>query len=175
MKGIRRAFVALAILWVALLPIAAFAASHSPSPSAGIGYGFAFVIYRIGSVICQQRPERSFHLFAVQMPVCARCTGIYAGAALMAAVVAWRGVDGVRLLSRSGSIRRGEPWACSIAARGVLLMSLMPNAATLVYEWSTNQMPAHWIRAMSGVMLGAAVAWIVCGITSGDTRSNVIN
>ena len=35
-------------------------------------------VYQLGSLICHQRPERSFHLAGVQMPVCARCFGLYA-------------------------------------------------------------------------------------------------
>ena len=38
--------------------------------------------YLIGGVVCHQRPERSFHLHGVQMPVCARCAGLYLGAGL---------------------------------------------------------------------------------------------
>ncbi len=38
-------------------------------------------VYGVGSLICHQLPERSYHLWAAQMPVCARCAGIYFGAA----------------------------------------------------------------------------------------------
>ena len=33
-----------------------------------------------GSWFCQQLPERSPHLFGVQLPLCWRCTGIFVGA-----------------------------------------------------------------------------------------------
>ena len=39
----------------------------------------AAVAYLLGSQICHQIAERSFHLAGAQLPVCARCTGIYAG------------------------------------------------------------------------------------------------
>ena len=42
----------------------------------------AAIVYGIGGVVCHQRPERSFYLWSTQFPVCARCAGIYAGAAL---------------------------------------------------------------------------------------------
>ena len=61
---------ALAIGWLGLL----IAGPVAPTP-------IATLLYAIGSVICHQRPERSFHLDAVQLPVCARCLGIYVGAA----------------------------------------------------------------------------------------------
>src|SRR5437773_7229118 len=80
-----RAFVAASVTWAVLLPIAPFAASQ-PAP-ARFWYGLAFVVYGAGSFICHQLPARSFHSWSAQWPVCARCTGIYFGAA-MAAVVA---------------------------------------------------------------------------------------
>jgi hypothetical protein len=33
--------------------------------------------------------------------------------------------------------------------------------ATLLYEWTTGQMPANAIRALAGGPLGAAAVWIV--------------
>jgi hypothetical protein len=81
---LRRAFIVGAVLWAAMLPAAAFAASR-PAP-ASAWYGFAFVVYGAGSVLCHQLPARSFHLWATQLPVCARCTGIYAGGAIAAVV-----------------------------------------------------------------------------------------
>lgn len=171
MSVFRRSFVVLAIVWVMLLPVAAFAASRRPSGSSTAGYALAFAVYWIGRVICHQRPERSFHLFAVQMPVCARCTGIYAGAAVAAMAMAFRGADALRVANRSRAtsgpsfarLRWVDARALSAWVAGrVLLASVLPGAATLVYEWSTGHMPTHWVRAMSGVPLGAAVAWIVC-------------
>ena len=38
--------------------------------------------YLIGGVVCHQRLDRSFHPHGVQMPVCARCAGLYLGAGL---------------------------------------------------------------------------------------------
>ena len=44
----------------------------------------AGTIYRLamlaGSLWCHQRPERSPHLFGVQLPLCWRCSGIFLGA-----------------------------------------------------------------------------------------------
>lgn len=36
----------------------------------------------IGKYICHQKPERSFFIKGHQFPVCARCTGFYAGLAV---------------------------------------------------------------------------------------------
>ena len=84
MAILRRAFVASSIAWAVLLPLAPFAASQ-PAP-APLWYGLAFAVYGAGSFICHQLPARSFHTWSAQWPVCARCTGIYFGAAVAAMV-----------------------------------------------------------------------------------------
>src|SRR5262245_8646685 len=86
MSKFRSAFIVVSIGWFALIPLATFLAGQS-SPKTTAGYGLAAVMYGIGSLVCHQRPERSVHLFGVQMPVCARCLGIYAGAAAAAALL----------------------------------------------------------------------------------------
>jgi uncharacterized membrane protein len=41
------------------------------------------IIFYFGGLVCHQRPERSPHLFGVQMPLCWRCSGILIGALLL--------------------------------------------------------------------------------------------
>jgi uncharacterized membrane protein len=57
--------------------------------AAGVPYflthGFlllAFALHRGFALICHQRPERSFWVFGAPVAVCARCLGIYLGAAI---------------------------------------------------------------------------------------------
>ena len=145
---LRRSFLALSTSWAVALPLAAFAASR---PAAGAAvYGFALTVYSIGRLICHQLPERSFHLWRATLPVCARCTGIYVGAAATAIVLA---------MTASPSRRRGE--AAKADARLVLLVSFLPTAGTLIFEWTTGITPSNWIRALAGAPLGAAVAWAI--------------
>src|SRR5687768_14239891 len=59
----------------------------------------AALMYAGGSVICHQRPERSFHLAGAQLPVCARCMGLYVGGAVGALL--WVTAAGVRRDLRS--------------------------------------------------------------------------
>jgi uncharacterized membrane protein len=157
---VRRAFIALAVGWAMLVPAATFAASRQAARSES-GAILSWVVYRIGAVICHQRPERSFSVFSTQMPVCARCAGIYAGAALMAAGVLLRTERAHRNAARS-----------IIDPRTVMLWAVLPAAATLVYEWTAGQMPGHWLRAASGLPIGVAVAWIVC--CAATARSEVM-
>src|SRR5436309_2976569 len=66
------------------MPFATFIAARSDASPAM--YVVAVAVYGAGSIICHQLPGRSFHVGSAQMPVCARCTGIYAGAAMAAAL-----------------------------------------------------------------------------------------
>jgi uncharacterized membrane protein len=153
MVRFRSLFTVLAILWVFAVPAAAFAASR-PAAASSAAYGFAYAVYAIGKLICHQRSGRSFFLFGAQLPVCARCTGIYAGAALMT-IVAWSLNLPARRPNNAGDALHG-------AARYVLLLASLPIAATLFYEWTAGETPGSWTRAASGLPLGLAVAWIVC-------------
>jgi uncharacterized membrane protein len=168
MSKFRSGFVVVSVGWFALIPLATFLAGGA-SPETPAGYGLAFVMYAIGSLICHQRPERSFHMIGVQMPVCARCLGIYAGAA--AAALLWLFSDRRSEVLRQGAIS----WPGFELARNALVISAIPIAITLAYERTTGATPANWIRAASGVSLGAAVAWIVCTVESRHDRVDTVN
>ena len=134
-----------AVLWAAVLPSAAYLATLTSGPA----QLFTAAVYGLGSVICHQRADRSFHLFAEQLPVCARCTGLYAGAALTAVAHLW-------------GVRRAMPAAdLTPAARRLLTIAALPMAASIVYEWSTGDVPANLARAATGIILGAAVAYVI--------------
>ena len=160
MDWLRRAFLGAATVWPMALLLAPAAAAR-PQLST-IGYPFALAVYAAGSLICHQRPERSFHLLGVQLPVCARCLGVYAGAALVSVIMAARPDCSPSL--RFGGARRAAARGGGSAPRTVLLISALPTAATLLVEWTTGHTPGNWTRALSGVPLGAAVAWIVSGV-----------
>ena len=150
MKIFRVTFAGAAIIWVVALVLAPFAAGrpHATTP----WHAFAFVAYAVGSVICHQLPERSFHLWAASIPVCARCTGIYFGAA--AAAIA------VRVKVHTVRVEADTTYGAKMA----LILAVIPILATLVYEWTSGHTPANWIRAATGVPMGAAVGWIISAI-----------
>jgi len=124
-----------AAVWLALLILAPVL----PTPAAA-------ALYAVGSQICHQRPERSFHLFAAQLPVCARCLGVYAGAALGSTVVL-----GSRWRSR----------VTTLSSRMLLVCGSIPTALTLVAEWSGAWSGSNGARSIAGVPLGVVVAFVV--------------
>jgi uncharacterized membrane protein len=160
MNTLRRACIVASIAWGLALPLATWLASPR-APESSAGYAFALAIYAAGSLICHQRAERSFHLFGVQMPVCARCAGLYVGAAVAAAFVIARAIYTLAHKPSEVSSRWSIPVPALWTARTVVVASCLPTIATLLYEWITGQMPANAIRALAGVPLGAAAAGIV--------------
>jgi uncharacterized membrane protein len=143
-------FVGATVSWVILLSLAPIL----PTPVAAMTYA-------LGSFICHQRPERSFHSGVVQLPVCARCIGIYAGAAL--ASLGWTFMSG-RFVGRhppcentTASGRRG------LASTRLLLLAAIPTAITLVLEWVGIWQPSNVVRAAAGIPLGFAAALVVIG------------
>jgi len=116
-----------ATLWLVLL----LAAPVLPAP-------FAASIYVIGALICHQCPERSFWVAGVQLPVCARCLGIYAGV-----------VAGAAAAPRIGLVRR---------PRLPIVLSTVPAIASLVVEWSGLAGLSNGIRAITGLIAGGVIA-----------------
>jgi uncharacterized membrane protein len=128
--------------WLALV----LSAPVLPVPLAGL-------MYLAGSLVCHQLPARSFHLFGAQLPVCARCVGIYAGA------VAALGVQmfGVRI-ARGASVR---------GLRLMLVAGALPTVVTVALEWVTLWKPSNEVRACAGLTLGVALAFVVVEAAAG--------
>ena len=158
--------------WAALLLLAPLVASR-PRASEG-GAALVLAVYGIGSLLCHQLPARSYRIWSAQMPVCARCAGIYFGAAIAAILAvaplkrrptaAWRAgrrpYVGHRFSGAVGSVVE-YCFGGANASRNALIVAVIPTLATLVYEWTTGDVPAHWIRTAAGVSIGAVAAWLV--------------
>lgn len=129
-----------AVLWSVTLVAAPYAlASTNPSLVSA-----AATIYSAAGIVCHQRATRSFHLNGVQLPVCARCAGLYFSGAL-GAIVAW-------LVSR-------QPKAPS-GTRRMLLLASIPTALSVAIEFAGLAYPSNLVRALCAVPLGTAAAWI---------------
>ena len=107
------------------------------------GAGAWFVLERGFALVCHQRPERSFVLFGAPVAVCARCLGIYLGAA-------------IGLLLRTS--RR--------IALGLLLLAAALNVADVVAE--LGGLHGNWmlLRFALGVLLGAAGTLLIGSSTA---------
>jgi len=140
---LRRAFAVAAIAWACALPVATWTITGPHHLSV---YAAALAVYGIGAWICHQRPDRSFQLWAMQMPVCARCTGIYLGAALAAVASSVAGY--------------GSGWS-STRWRAVIAIAAVPTLVTLAVEWTGGGTPSNVVRGVAGLPIGAAVAWLV--------------
>ncbi|HEY7789580.1 MAG TPA: DUF2085 domain-containing protein [Vicinamibacterales bacterium] len=135
-------------LWLAAIFAAPYAARRATT---GSPLAFAAgIVYFTGSVICHQRPERSFHLDGVQLPVCARCTGIYL-AAPFGALFGW-------IVRRSWRQDRWRRW---------LVGAALPTAITVAIEWAGGTMIPGPIRFAAGLPIGFVVMWYMGQVLSG--------
>jgi len=157
MRLLRRAYALGAVAWLAALPFGVYLATREHAST--LVHAAAFTIYSVGSLLCHQRPERSFHLLGTQLPVCARCTGIYLGAAVVAVV------------------RSGKAWTEREPSgeRAAFVLACIPTAATLLYEWTTGDMPSNAVRFAAGLPLGCVVSWLVLPASPRPRRTSQVN
>jgi uncharacterized membrane protein len=118
----------------------------------------ASLAYVAGSIVCHQQPERSFHLAGGQLPVCARCTGLYVGGALGA--VAW-------LIWRR---LRSEPAAPIDSKRAVraLAIAAAPTALTVMTAVAGLWDVSNAGRAALALPLGLAAGAVLAAVASND-------
>ena len=132
-----RAVAAGSAVWLAAILLTPWIAGFAEWASAGA--------YLVGSLICHQRPERSFHVAGAQLPVCARCTGLYLGAAL--GLLTWAAV----------APRRSWRWTRASAVTA-LATSGAPTAVTVATAWIGVLDPPNAWRAALAIPLGAVAA-----------------
>lgn len=152
MRPIRLLIAAAAALWLILLLAA---------PSAALGVPVSAATYLFGSFICHQRADRSFHLAAAQLPVCARCFGLYAGAAAIVLFTVLRRAD----------LKVGPyPPKVRPSLRTILVASALPTAVTWGAEVLGLWNPGNAVRFAAALPLGAAVALTVNYVECARTR-----
>lgn len=101
--------------------------------------------------ICHQRPERSFFIAGSQLPVCARCLGLYVGAGVA--------VPLALLMTSPVPVLR---------ARTTLLLAALPTAITWTLEVSGAAHFSNAVRFTSALPLGCAAAWLVLRVVGDD-------
>jgi uncharacterized membrane protein len=122
-----------------------------------MGRTLAGITYLLGSLICHQQALRSFHIGGAQLPVCARCLGLYAGAAIGALMSA-------AITTTESSRRPLALW------RMVLIVSALPTCLTLAVEWLSMANPTNVARFTAAIPLGIAGAWLVTTVVRGHLR-----
>jgi uncharacterized membrane protein len=132
-QALRLALAATAMLWVAAVALA---------PA---------LVFPIGHFICHQRPDRSFFFHGRQVAVCARCTGLYLGAAA------------------------AGPFALALAvpfsgprARILLGLAALPTAITWTLEFAGIIPFSNLSRFIAALPLGCAAAWLVFSVLPGS-------
>jgi uncharacterized membrane protein len=105
-------------------------------------------VYIAGSFVCHQISDRSFHIAGVQLPVCARCTGLYLGAAIGA--IAWFAVSVSQL-----SFAR---------VRVALIAAAVPTVVTVITASAGVWDPGNALRATCAAPLGIAVGALVAAV-----------
>jgi hypothetical protein len=108
------------------------------------------VVYEAAGLICHQRPDRSFHLAGIQLPVCARCFGLYLSGAIGALAACAAG------LSAPGRVLTRRPPAA-------LALAAMPTALTVALEWASLLQPGNAGRALAALPLGLLAGWLFAG------------
>jgi uncharacterized membrane protein len=136
---VSRLLTIVALAWVAILITAPVLLAH----------GFVVlpaIIYEAAGLVCHQKPERSFHLLGIQLPVCARCFGLYASGA----AGAWLAL----LTGAAAGHSRSKPMPIAFA------LAALPTAATVALEWAGLMHPSGALRALAAFPLGAIAGWV---------------
>jgi hypothetical protein len=172
------------VIWLVAIFAAPYAARRAApgSPAAVLAVG----TYLVGSVICHQQARRSFHLEGVQLPVCARCTGIYLAAPFGVLFVFFRRGSAPDAGSRHSPATRLAPFGSRARRarpgggerfdaarwRTALLLAALPTAVTVVMEWVSGTMIPGPIRFAAGLPIGFVVMWYL-GVSLGRPQSEV--
>jgi uncharacterized membrane protein len=135
-----------AVVWTLTLLAAPVAISRPPFAAP------AAVAYAASSRVCHQRPERSLRLAGMQMPVCARCFGLYLSGAL-GALAAW------------GSRRRPGD-----RARIVLAVAAAPTALTWAVEAAGLVSLTSLVRLLAALPLGLVAGWLFVQMLRYDSQ-----
>jgi uncharacterized membrane protein len=137
---------------------------------------FLIFLFATGSVICHQLPERSFFVDGWQLPVCARCTGLYlSGAAGLAGWLAVKLLRGWRpqTLPPASAPRNTSGGAITGPARWAMALLLIAAAPTVV-SYLTGVLGlwdgSNLTRAVLAVPLGVVAGVVVAAVGTKDLR-----
>jgi len=114
------------------------------------------LVFSVGGVICHQIPDRSFFWDGNQLPVCARCTGLY--------------LSGFVGLVGFLAFRAARPRLDARVGLRVLLIAAVPTAGSVAFGalgwWDGDNVT----RALLAIPLGATAGMIVAAVFTKDLR-----
>ena len=116
--------------------------------------------FLLGSVVCHQIPERSFYWAGHQLPVCARCTGLYVSGSL--GLMAWVTIKIARRW-------RPAPMDPQVALR-VLAITAIPTTLSLALGLLGLWDGSNLTRALLAIPLGGVAGVIVAAVATKDLR-----
>lgn len=106
------------------------------------------LIYNLGTAICHQMDDRTFHFHGNPLLVCARCTGTYTG--FMFSFIYWMAVN--------KKLRAGTPPPYAMITAGVFIATLVIDGGTsYLHLRETN----NYIRLFTGLLAGAGAAILI--------------
>ena len=114
---------------------------------------------RMGSAVCHQMAERSFIFDGMQMPLCARCTGIYIGAFFAFCFFF--------LKKRMGNGRPFSVMQALLTGLAVLPVGIDGVGSYLGF-WESSQL----MRIFSGSLVGAVVPGFLLMAVNMDTKKS---
>jgi len=125
-------------------------------------------------LLCHGIPERCLELFGVPMPVCARCTGIYAGLlAGIALFTSWRLAVGGWRKRFSGSTANRRPSTANRfgerVMRSVAFIAAVPLAIDGLTQLAGLRESTNPLRIATGLIAGLAFGlWILSAVERRD-------
>ena len=121
---------------------------------------FVAFAYAVGSVICHQLPERSFFMDGRQLPVCARCTGLYVSGVV--GLLGWVAVKSARGWRQIPVPPRG--------ALAVVAAAAIPTAISYLTGVTGIWDGSNLTRALLAVPLGVAAGAVAAAVATKDLR-----
>lgn len=108
----------------------------------------------VGYAICHQIPERSFHIAGHQLPLCARCTGIYMGALTgFVLMTLWR--------RRAASLPPARIALILVIFIGMMGIDGINSYLTFFPNMPHLYEPQNWLRLTTGTLHGVALSALV--------------
>jgi uncharacterized membrane protein len=137
------------IVAAVIAALAAFILAAGTFCTWAIAHGASMQWRLMFRILCHGRPERCLSLWGVPMPICARCTAIYAG--FLAGVIVFRIVP--RLQERT--------------ARYVLMVAVAPMALDGLTQLARLRESTNELRLESGLAAGVAFTfWVLSAVES---------